>query len=715
MTVLFTRLRFFNALALVLILSVIVSHATYAVESNIVVTDNVKTKLISEHSQLEAGQTVSILLQIDIRDGWHTYWRNPGDSGQATSIKWTLPEGVTASDIEWPYPERQYVGPVANYGYHGVALHRVQLTVADNWPVNKPIQIVADAKWLVCEEECIPEKGRFEMQLPVADTAQLAKEYVSEFERFKKIVPSPLAVQSGYQYANNGELRFEFSPISELTTASNIEYFPHEWGVIQAPAKQTVVIDKAFVSISSLKGDLTFTKPLQGVLVVTDSDGDHNAYQIKSQPGALMIDGSSVVISNAGQTSSISLLGALLFALVGGLILNLMPCVFPVLSMKALSLVSHADESPETIKRHGLVYTFGILLSFAVLGVALLLLKSAGHQIGWGFQLQSPVFVGVIVVVLFVLGLSLSGFVEIGTSLMGVGSGLAQHSGYKGSFFTGVLAVLVATPCTAPFMGPAVGFALTQSPVITLAVLLALGLGLALPYLLLCYFPVLSAHLPKPGLWMKKLQQFLAFPMYATAVWLVWVFGLQAGINRVFALLIICVLVALAIWFWQSAKTSNKSWGAILRSLSVIVLVLVIVLMFNIAKVPTADQSAAEGITSAAHYEAFSIERLNELQSKNSPVFVNMTAAWCITCLANEKVALSTSELKTYFEDNGITYLKGDWTNQDPVITSYLESFGRSSVPLYVYYPNQGEPIVLPQILSVAGVIDSMKSAELNN
>ena len=714
MTVLFTRLKNFNALAFILLLSVIVINSAYAVESNTVLTDNVKTKLISEYSQVEVGQTASVLLQIDIRDGWHTYWRNPGDSGQATSIKWTLPEGITASEIQWPYPERQYVGPVANYGYHGVALHRVQLTVADNWPVNKPIQIVADAKWLVCEEECIPEKGRFEMQLPVADVAQLAHEHSAEFDRFKKILPSVLSVQSGYQYANNGELRFEFSPVPELTAASNIEYFPHEWGVIQAPAKQSVIIDKAFISISSLKGDLTFNKPLQGVLVVTDNGGGHKAYQIESQPGALMIDGSSVV-SNVEQASSISLLGALLFALIGGLILNLMPCVFPVLSMKALSLVSHADQSPVIIKRHGLVYTLGVLVSFAALGVALLLLKSAGHQIGWGFQLQSPVFVGVIVVLLFVLGLSLSGFVEIGVSLMGVGSDLTQHSGYKGSFFTGVLAVLVATPCTAPFMGPAVGFALTQSPVVTLAVLLALGLGLALPYLLLCFFPVLSTHLPKPGLWMKKLQQFLAFPMYATAVWLVWVFGLQAGINSVFALLIVCVLVALAIWFWQSAKTSHNSWSIVLRSLSVIVLVVVVALMFRIAKTSKTDQVPAGQGASAAHYQAFSIERLNELQSNNSPVFVNMTAAWCITCLANEKVALSATELKTYFEDKNITYLKGDWTNQDPVITSYLESFGRSSVPLYVYYPNKGKPVVLPQILSVAGVIDSMESAELNN
>ena len=410
--------------------------------------------------------------------------------------------------------------------------------------------------------------------------------------------------------------------------------------------------------------------------------------------------------------NSISLLSALLFAFLGGLILNLMPCVFPVLSMKAMSLVKHANEPSVVIKRHGLVYTFGVLASFILLGVCLLVLQATGQQIGWGFQLQSPLFVSVIVIVLFVLGLSLSGFVEIGASLMGVGSGLAQQSGYKGSFFTGVLAVIVATPCTAPFMGPAVGFALTQSPLVTLLVLSALGFGLALPYLLLCYFPLLSTRLPKPGAWMRTLQQFLAFPMYATAAWLIWVLGLQTGINYVFAVLISCILVALAIWLWQNSSSASRHWRIIGRIIVLFVLIAIAVMLLNVPKATLTTQ-LNNSDSSGVNYQTFSMQGLNELREQGSPVFVNMTAAWCITCLANEKVALSTAQLKQYFADNKIVYLKGDWTNQDASITQYLESFGRSSVPLYVYYPagSANEPSVLPQILTAASVIDFIESA----
>ena len=693
---------------LLLLFSLVGVTTAHASQSNVVATDNVKAQLVSERSHVEAGKSFSVLLKIDIRDGWHTYWRNPGDSGQATSIKWQLPKGVTASAIEWPYPERQYVGPVANYGYHGVALHRIKLTVDDGWSVNKPIDIAAKATWLVCEEECIPEKGRFEMQVSVAQDAQNVVKHAELFDRFEALLPLPLAIQSGYQYAANDLVKFEFAATEQLINVKKIEYFPYEWGVIQPAAMQMVVLNDSFVSITTIKGDLGFIEPLIGVLVVTDKGGNHQAYQVQSKHGTV-----NALALNDDKSYIVSLLGALLFAVIGGLILNLMPCVFPVLSMKALSLVSHADQSELVIRRHGLVYTLGILVSFLLLGIALLLVKSAGNQIGWGFQLQSPLFVAGIVVVLFALGLSLSGFLEIGASFMGLGSGLANQSGYKGSFFTGVLAVIVATPCTAPFMGPAVGFALTQSPVITLAVLIMLGFGLALPYLLLCYFPALSSRLPKPGAWMRKLQQLLAFPMYATAAWLVWVFGLQAGMNSVFALLLVCILMALAMWLWQSTYDVSKIWQILGRSIAVIIVVIAVVMMI---KVVNESPQSHDSVTNkgSVNYEKFTPARLSQLQSEGSPVFVNMTAAWCITCLANERVALSTTELKTYFKSNGIAYLKGDWTNQDATITSYLESFGRSSVPLYVYYPaNKSKaPIVLPQILTVASVVDLLESTE---
>jgi len=325
--------------------------------------------------------------------------------------------------------------------------------------------------------------------------------------------------------------------------------------------------------------------------------------------------------------------------------------------------------------------------------------------------------------VLFVLGLSLSGYLEIGASLMGVGSGLANKSGYTGSFFTGVLAVVVATPCTAPLMGPAIGFALTQSTPVMLFVLMALGFGLALPYLVLSLFPVLALYLPKPGAWMTVFRQFLAFPIFASAVWLVWVLGQQAGVNSIFCLLMILLVSTLVIWLWQQMRSSLGRWkmfsavGLIISVIGLIALLCLQYFLVNLSDIPSADtRGISKDERISADFKPFSKNALNALQKEGRPVFVNMTAAWCITCLANEKVALSTAKLKTFFDENDITYLKGDWTNQDPEITQYLKTFGRSSVPLYVFYPAghaKSEPLVLPQILTPDSVIDAINATSM--
>ena len=708
-------------ISVALFVSSLIANIAFATESNKVITDNVKARFISQYSHVQAGQDFYVLLEIDIRAGWHTYWRNPGDSGQATSIKWQLPDGVNTSDIEWPYPERQYMGPVANYGYHGVALHRIKFTVDKGLSEGQVIPITANAVWLVCEEECIPEKGQFQFEITVAGQPTLATEHKTSFGRVENLLPKPLAVESSYQYLAATEtsaekIRFDFAPSTKLVTATKIEYFPYEWGLTQPPAQQDTIIEPEFISLTTHKGDLRFKETVSGVLVASDQLGKTTAYEVQSNFGVLNtgeLDSQNISNDNIG------IFSAVILALLGGLILNLMPCVFPVLSMKALSLISHANQEPAVIKRHGLVYTLGILVSFAALAIALIVIKQAGHHIGWGFQLQSPLFVAAVVVIIFTLGLSLAGFIEIGTSLMGTGSSFAESKGYKGSFFTGVLAVIVATPCTAPFMGPAVGFALTQTAFVTLLVLLMLGVGLALPYLLLCFVPALSKHLPKPGLWMKKLQEFLAFPMFITAAWLIWVFGLQTNMNQIFILLITLILVSLLIWLWKVAinDTKKRVWFYASIITLIIVVIAITVAFFKIATFKNATTNQAinqPATTELVNFESFSPERLQELRSSKSPVFINMTAAWCITCLANERVALSTAEFKSFFKQQGITYLKGDWTNQDPVITSYLESFSRSSVPLYVYYPSNtsAKPLVLPQILTTDSVIEFIKAAE---
>lgn len=677
-------------------------------QANPVATENVVASLVSEQAVVVPGSRFSVALQLDIRDGWHTYWRNPGDSGQPTAIVWALPDGVKAGDIQWPFPERQYVGPVANYGYHGTAMHLVDMQLAADWPSGEPLVLEAEANWLVCEEECIPERASLRLEIPTGSQAEINPSHADKFAQTRAALPKKLSIESAYHYADAGdEVRLEFSPAPALTQAESITYFPFEWGFVSAPAEQQLVIDPAFISITTQKGDLRFSNPVGGVLVV---DGGPLAYEVLSLPGPL--GASPPEPSLVDEPTSLSLGVALLLALAGGVILNLMPCVFPVLFIKALSLVSHSGGSAKHARRHGLTYAAGVLASFVVLGGLLIALKAAGEQIGWGFQLQSPLFVSLVALVLFVLALSLSGFVEIGTRLMGIGSNLAYQTGYRGSFFTGVLAVVVATPCTAPFMGPAIGFAVTQTAPVTLAVLLALGLGLALPYLLLSWVPAWTALLPKPGVWMQRVQQFLAFPMYATAAWLVWVLGQQVGMNGVFALLLAGVLTALTIWLWQVAHGEWRGWrilgklGALFSSVGIVLLLALMLQGGEQSPHQTGEQQSRSG----ADYTAFDTNELARLREQGTPVFVNMTAAWCITCLANEKVALSSADLKDYFSEHDIVYMKGDWTNQDAAITEYLASFDRNSVPLYVYYPpDSGAPRVLPQLLTVATVIEHLE------
>lgn len=705
---------------------VLVSAGSSLAQANQAVTDNVVARLVSEQSIVQPGASFSVALQLDIRDGWHTYWRNPGDSGQATSIRWNLPDGITAGEIQWPFPERQYVGPVANYGYHGTAMHLVELQLSEDWPAGKPIVLHADANWLVCEEECIPESGSVSLQVATGELARVDPIQAPVFNKLRETLPNSLAIASGYQYAADGRgLRLEFAAHAKLSKATKLEYFPFDWGFVSAPAEQQVIIDDAFVSITTTKGDLVFSNVVGGLLVATSTSGAQQAFAVESTAGPLFTDASlpntaSKESVNAPTSQPLGLLAALVLALLGGVILNLMPCVFPVLFIKALSLVSRSGEQAASNRRHGLAYTFGILVCFMVLGFALIMIRAAGQQVGWGFQLQSPVFVSLVAMVLFVLGLSLSGFVEIGTSFMGAGSSLASRPGYRGSFFTGVLAVVVATPCTAPFMGPAIGFAVTQSAPVTISVLLALGVGLALPYLVLSFVPALTHFLPRPGVWMQRVQQLLAFPLYASAAWLVWVLGQQSGINGVFVLLMLFILAALVIWVWQVTQPVRGAWQWFGR-VSAVLLVMVMISLFAMLDskssrgfngVSQGDPSSRSNAGSqGTDYKVFSQAELTRLRNSNQPVLVNMTAAWCITCLANEKVALSSEQLRDYFAANGIVYMKGDWTNQDASITEYLASFGRSSVPLYVYYPpNAGPPRVLPQLLTVATVIDHIEA-----
>ncbi|HET6520993.1 MAG TPA: protein-disulfide reductase DsbD domain-containing protein, partial [Geminicoccaceae bacterium] len=649
-----------------------------------------------------------VALRLRMAEGWHTYWRNPGDSGLPTTIEWTLPEGFEASEIVWPHPERLPFGPLVNYGYEGQVGLLTRITPPDGLATGgSPVTLAARADWLVCAEVCIPEGADLALTLPVTPgEPPVDGRWAEDFAAARRAVPLPSPWPATFAASEDALALAVAAPDLDAGRIVDVWFFPLEPRLIDHAAPQAVDVGARGLTLRTARGAARAPvgEGVEGVLVIGERlDGGTvtQAFAVSALPGAVP----AAVAASPAFAPGIGLLQAVLFALLGGVILNLMPCVFPVLSVKALALVRHAGSGDGAVRRHGLAYAAGVLACFGLIAGALIALKAGGAAVGWGFQLQSPVVIALLAYLMFALGLSLSGAFSVGGGLMGAGGGLAARGGYAGSFFTGALAAVVATPCTAPFMGAALGFAIVQPWYVALGVFLALGLGMALPYLALCFSPGLLRLLPRPGPWMERFKQLLAFPLYATAVWLVWVLSLQAGPEGVAAALAGMVLIAFAAWLYQATRESAGLWrpAGALGAIAAVVLALGLVGLPDGPAGPVAVRpAAAEG---GPAWEPFSPTRLAELRAEGRPVFVNMTAAWCITCLVNERVALGSPEIGAAFAEKRVAYLKGDWTNGDPAITAVLDSFGRTGVPLYVLYPPEGaarEPIVLPQLLTEA-------------
>jgi thiol:disulfide interchange protein DsbD len=690
-------------------------------------TEQVRARLISSADTVRAGDELLLGLHQRIIPHWHTYWVNPGDSGTATSIAWDLPKGAAASDIQWPAPGRIKLGPITNYGYENEVVLLSAIKVPADLKAGSTFPVRATVDWLVCEETCIPQQVVLGLALPVvAPSVAVGKsDPLIEKTRADMPVKSPWPVR----FEHTGKSLQLRIAAKELKSGQfrDVWFYAAQWGKVSNGDPQPVSNDSDDLVIDLRPGEAPARpgEPLSGVLALTDANGTKRAFAIEEKISGIapaaeasLPPSASAATSTAGGIADIGFISALLLALAGGMILNLMPCVFPVLSIKALALLNHAEHEPRHARLHGLTYTGGVLASFTVLTLLLLALKSGGAQLGWGFQFQSPLFVLIVAYLMFALGLSLSGVFTIGTSVSGVGSSLAARSGYTGSFFTGVLATIVATPCTAPFMGAAIGYAVVQPPAVLLAVFLSLGLGLALPYLLLSTWPAMQRRLPKPGLWMERIKQGFAFPMYAAAAWLVWVLAQQAGINAVAIALAGMVAIAFAAWLYETTRFSGNL--ARRSSLAIASVALFAALGGGYAGVqafsPEAPGAAGTSKTVAdgSLWEAYSPERLQVLRAEGRPVFINLTAAWCISCLVNERVALSDDKVINAFRQSGITYLKGDWTNRDPRITALLTEFGRSGVPLYVMYPqgSASTPVVLPQILTPDIVLSAVASAK---
>ncbi len=659
-----------------------------------VTTERVTATLMTERPAVAPGDTIWVGLKLEMAPGWHTYWRNPGDSGLPTMINWSLVPGLEAGPIQWPTPERQPYGTLMNFGYSDEVTLLARLSVAEDSPTGNAL-LSARVTWLVCADICIPEDGSFSIPITVDQGAPQASTMDgAHLNSVALALPEP--VPGAVSASMTPEALIVDADWTEVPSGE-ITFFPYATYLMDNTAPQSVTrTTSGFRLTVATVPDPDQVETLGGLITV-GSGSTERAFAFENAP---MTRGAAAPPVTAISTTDMSLFAALLFAFLGGILLNLMPCVLPVLSMKALAIVKHGEGG--SARRDALAYTTGVLASFGVLVAVLLILKSGGDRLGWGFQLQSPGFVTILAYIMLAVGLSLSGVFNIGNGLMGFGSTWIKGDGPVGSFFTGVLAAVVATPCTAPLMAPAIGYALTQPPLVVIAVFEGLALGLAAPFLLIGFMPAVARALPKPGAWMETFKQVLAFPMYGAAAWLIWVVAQQVDPMGLAATLAGLILVAFTTWM---IGRSSDGWPVIGTGLAFAAALGAIVLA-GIPEAPTA-QSTQAGNT-ANNSEPYSLARLDELRASGTPVFINFTAAWCITCLVNEKAVLSTADVQAALENKGVVYLKADWTNRDPSITTALESFGRSGVPLYVLYDAAGQPQVQPQILTPGAFLEAL-------
>lgn len=680
-------------------------------------TGHLEAELVARDLSVAPGATTYVALRQNIDKGWHTYWRNSGDSGEATRIQWTLPAGWRAGDIVWPAPHRQPTGPLMNYGYQGEVLLPVPLTAPANARPGEIVTLKAAATFLVCEEICVPEDAVLTVSLPVKEgLAEPDPKWGGPIASTLAAAPAPGLLTGAF--ARQGPtiaLAVTGAALKGLDL-SDAYFFPFDATVIDHAKPQPIERGPDGLTLGLTPG-YAFQQPqapakLAGVLTVGGK-----AYEVTAAQGPLPAGASGLgPPKTAPGAAGLGLPLAALFAFLGGLILNLMPCVFPVLAMKAAALAGHAHER-RAAQGQGLAFLAGVLTTFLALALVLVAVRAGGAAVGWGFQLQSPPVVAGLGLLMLGVALNLSGVFEVGGSLQGVGTSLAGKRGLAGAFFTGALAVVVAAPCTAPFMAPALGWALTQSAPAAVAIFLALGLGFAAPFALAPFVPGLLERLPRPGPWMDAFRKLLAFPMYGAAAWLAWVLTLQAGDMALARILAAAVVLALAGWLLGAAQRRRLAGRSAVPLMAVggllAALAATAAIWPNYAETTTVAAASGKGGAASVPYEAWAPDKVAAAQAAGKPVLVNFTAAWCVTCQVNERVALTSQAVADAFKDTGAVYLKGDWTKKDAVIEAELAKHGRAGVPLYlVYGAKGGEPVILPQILTEGLVVQALKDAQ---
>lgn len=676
-------------------------------------SEPVELALKTETESVQPGSPFWMALDLTMEDGWHAYWKNPGDAGMAPQIVWTLPEGFEVEAVEWPYPNGFEVGPLEAYGYSEKAVLLAKIRPPAKTDLSKA-EIKADVRWVVCNDEtCLPGSSESSVSLTIESTPPLSTLSEKEFfEKARQKIPQSMPLLS---LEINGTSKEAVICLSSEAMAGfeKARFFPETGKVSFSKRPHPTEPDHYILSFKIAEGETEL--PSKGVLVAEEKSYE---LQLAEDTSVALADSVPSLKAPASHTDALdSLLVALVFAFLGGIILNLMPCVLPVVALKVLDFVNLAGQDRWHTLKHGLFFALGVLVSFWALAGLLLVLQSLGESVGWGFQLQEPAFVAGLAMLMVVFALSLFGVFEMGV-VFASWAGQKEHSkksnAQEGShsyaaFFSGVLATAVATPCTGPFLGSAIGYAVTLPPAGALAIFTSLGLGMALPYLLLTAFPQLLRFIPRPGKWMDTFRQAMGFMMLIAALWLTWVFASQTLEPASIILLGAFLLIGIACWILGNWATPYKKKRT--RLISWVAAVLLVAVSFKAVSFASSLQRSSameeKGIVAEGDWEEFSPVRLKELKDKGIPVFVDFTAKWCITCQFNH-MALSTASVESKIKEKGIIKMKADWTQRNPVITEEMKKFGRSGVPLYVLYEGE-QPQILPQTLTPDIVISSFE------
>ncbi|NML48537.1 protein-disulfide reductase [Ramlibacter sp. G-1-2-2] len=695
--------------------------AGQAQDRTVVTSERVRAELVAHAPDgVEPGKPVWVGLQLTHQPGWHTYWMNSGDSGLPTQLTWSLPTGVLAGDIAWPVPRKIPIGGLANYGYEGTVLLPVPLTVTPDFKpslLSSALEVKLKANWLVCKKECIPEEGEFTLKLPVrSTTAANGQAFEAAFAAQPRPVPQlkGTVIPESTARIDGNALDVTVQGLPVDVRGKRLEFFPETAEVIETAGAWVQSWNGATwtarVPLSAQRSASPGVMPV--VLATPEGQGYRSELkvvgawpQVAAAPTVSpALEAALRSNAAASQTPSTTFAAALFGALLGGLILNLMPCVFPVLAIKVVGFTRHADDRRGT-RIAGLAYAVGVMLSFVALGGAMLALRAAGEQLGWGFQLQSPAVVAALAALFTVLGLNLAGVFEFGAFLPSSVATLESRHPVVNSFLSGVLAVAIASPCTAPFMGASLGFAVGLPAVEALAIFGVLGIGMALPYLAASFVPAIARWMPRPGPWMDTFRRLMAFPLFATVAWLVWVLGQQSGIDGAGALLVLLVTLSMVVWALTLRGRARVALGALaFASLAFVA--------WWLGGAITREAPPAGAVAQAGErWQAWEPGRVDQLVANGQPVFVDFTAAWCVTCQVNKKATLSNRDVLADFDAGKFTLLRADWTRRDPAITAALAQLGRSGVPVYVVYRPGRAPQVLSELLSVQEVRAALGSS----